>query len=73
MAQGLQDEGDLVVVLDLHLLVVAAALVGRPPFEHLGEAVEDLGPPAVGLGLEVTLVVLHELEVDSVLLESPAA
>jgi len=69
----LHDAPQVVLVLHLELLVVAAALVGGPFLEDIAEPEKDLGSPSGFLAHEVVDVFHHETEVDLVFLCTPSS
>ena len=61
------DGVEVVLMLDLQLLVVAAALVRSALLQDFRYPVEHLGPSPRFLGHEVLGVLHHELQVDLIL------
>ena len=70
LSQIYQNPGDAVVLL-LHLLVMAPALLGLPGAHEGGHGLEDLVHPAHVLVQEMMIVNLKEPVIPLVLLQSP--
>jgi hypothetical protein len=72
LAVDFVDDGHQIVLkLDLQLLMMTAALIGRPPLEYLGESKENLAPTTRRLRREFNTIINHELQVDLVFLVAP--
>jgi hypothetical protein len=65
------DGAEIVLVLELQLLMMAAALIRHAFLENLGESIENLCFPSTFLRKKVGKIINHELEIDLIFLIVP--